>query len=56
MLILLHLTTIIVCAEELPAGFIKGSEERRERIPIGGNFSPSPIAPVFVAVGHGGRF
>jgi hypothetical protein len=54
-LILLHLTTISVCAEELPAGFIKGSEERRERISLGGNFRPSPNAPVFVAVGHGGR-
>jgi photosystem II stability/assembly factor-like uncharacterized protein len=42
-------------AAEPPAEFIKAGEERREEIPLGGDFRPAPKTPVFVAVGHGAR-
>ncbi|MFT5326105.1 MAG: hypothetical protein ACI8P0_003979 [Planctomycetaceae bacterium] len=42
-------------AAEPPAEFIKAGEERREEIPLGGDFRPAPKSPVLVAVGHGAR-
>lgn len=35
--------------------FLEAALERRKAIPLGGDFTPNPTAPAFVAVGHGGR-
>ena len=42
-------------AEDLPPEFVEAATKRRAEIPLGGDFKPQPKAPVFVAVGHGGR-
>jgi hypothetical protein len=34
---------------------LAAAEQRREAIPLGGDFNPNPTAPAFVVVGHGGR-
>ena len=54
---LLHfiLIPIGLCAADPPAAFIQAGQQRREEIPLGGNFQPDPKSPAFVAVGHGGR-
>lgn len=41
--------------KDLPPDIQAASDQRRAEIPLGGNFQPSPEAPVFVAVGHGPR-
>ncbi|MEO0415064.1 MAG: hypothetical protein AAF226_08950 [Verrucomicrobiota bacterium] len=40
---------------DLPPEFVAGTNNARAKIPLGGDFQPDPKAPVFVAVGHGGR-
>lgn len=45
----------VLHAADPPADFIKAGEQRREEIPLGGNFQPDARSPVFVAVGHGAR-
>ncbi|MDG1895236.1 MAG: hypothetical protein P8J37_10025 [Fuerstiella sp.] len=55
MILLTQAVAIALQAAEPPAEFIKASEERREEIPLGGNFRPAPKTPVFVAAGHGAR-
>lgn len=42
-------------AKDLPPEIKAASDKRRAEIPLGGNFTPSPELPVFVAVGHGPR-
>ncbi|MCA9086676.1 MAG: exo-alpha-sialidase, partial [Planctomycetaceae bacterium] len=42
-------------AADDPPEFIAAALKRRAEIPLGGDFKPDPKAPVFVAVGHGGR-
>jgi len=49
------LTLLPLQAAQPPDAFTQASVERRKQIPLGGNFTPNPEIPLFVAVGHGGR-
>lgn len=42
-------------AADPPPELVEAGLKRRAEIPLGGDFKPDPKAPVFVAVGHGGR-
>jgi len=42
-------------AADVPEAFQQAAEQRRQEIPLGGNFQPNPQVPVFIAVGPGGR-
>ncbi len=42
-------------AADVPPEFVEAALKRRQEIPLGGDLKPDPKAPVFVAVGHGGR-
>lgn len=42
-------------AADVPPEFVEAALKRRAEVPLGGDFKPDPKAPVFVAVGHGGR-
>lgn len=50
-----HLVAISVFAADPPPDFVEEALQRRAEIPLGGGWQPDPKAPVFVAVGHGGR-
>ena len=52
---LLLAATTVATAADPPPEFIAAAEKRRAEIPLGGDFKPDPKAPVFIAVGHGGR-
>lgn len=53
------LIPILFSVASLPAAdspeAVAAAEQRREAIPLGGDFTPNPTAPAFVVVGHGGR-
>ena len=49
------ITLSVVYAEDLPPEIKAAAHKRRSEIPLGGDFTPDPKSPVFVAVGHGGR-
>lgn len=49
------LTSAGFAAEPPPSAFVEAGEKRRAEIPLGGDFRPDPVVPVFVAVGHGAR-
>ncbi|MEK6234207.1 MAG: glycoside hydrolase [Planctomycetales bacterium] len=55
LIIVIQAAAITLQAADPPPAFIQASEQRREKIPLGGDFRPAPKAPVFVAVGHGAR-
>jgi hypothetical protein len=50
---------LLFSAASLPAAespeAVAAAEQRREAIPLGGDFNPNPKAPAFVVAGHGGR-
>lgn len=48
------LALVPAAAAESPEAIAAG-EKKREAIPLGGDFSPDPMVPAFVLVGHGGR-
>ncbi len=60
LLVLLLMTPFVVSVSSIlaadePPEFVAAAMKRRLEIPLGGDFQPDPKAPVFVAVGHGGR-
>lgn len=50
---LFFLTAGIADAADSPD--VAAAENRREAIPLGGDFKPNPQVPAFIVVGHGGR-
>jgi hypothetical protein len=55
LVILIVVTIPSARAADEPSEFVTAAMKRRAEIPLGGDFRPDPISPVFVAVGHGGR-
>lgn len=51
----LALSGSILAADKPPADWVAAGEQKREEIPLGGDFKPNPKVPAFVLVGHGGR-
>ncbi len=54
-LVVFPLSWLTAGAADPPPEFVKAGLQRRAGIPLGGDFKPDPMSPVFVAVGHGGR-
>lgn len=62
-LLMFHAALLALCAAtalplraaDEPPEFVAAALKLRAEISIGGDFAPDPVAPVFVAVGHGGR-
>jgi photosystem II stability/assembly factor-like uncharacterized protein len=50
---MLFLATSVAAAES--PELVAVGEQRREEIPLGGNFTPDPKVPALVVCGHGGR-